>query len=644
MQPSDVAESRYLDLIDQMILILDSRLRVRFANRVLCDMLCCKREQVLNQPWFETFIPETEGETQRSEFENQVHCGTDLEFWYSESPVVCGTGLEAMVAWHNVPVKDTDGAVEFIFCTGEDITERKRAEENLRHNEDRFLSFVQKNNGIIIQFDSGRNPLFFHGAVDQITGYDGSQLLEGRPVWTDIVHPEDLESFREVLDTVCMIPNHSLEQEYRIVRRDGQVRWIRELVQNVSDDGGKAILLQAAIYDITDRKQVEEEKKELERKLIQSQKMEAVGRLAGGISHDFNNILTAIIGYVDLLMMQQDLHDNHLRYLSEIRKSGERAASLTQQLLAYSRKQVLQPKIINLNQLITELNRLLGRLIGENIRLVNDLDPLLGDIKADPGQMQQVIMNLAVNARDAMPDGGELVIATRNVFLDSEYCRRNPEARQGSYVRMSIRDSGTGMDEETSKHIFEPFFTTKEVGKGTGLGLATVYGIVKQSGGSITFTSEPGRGTEFRMYLPRHKEQKSANRENLRQGETCGGSERVLLVEDEEDVRSMIALSLCHYGYSVVEAGTGDRALELFEQSDGKIDLVITDIIMPGMNGPQLARRLLQGRPDLRVLYITGYADNPHLKHDLAERRFPLLQKPFSPETLAAAVRRLLDN
>ena len=398
--------------------------------------------------------------------------------------------------------------------------------------------------------------------------------------------------------------------------------------------------------EIEDRRQAEKALGEKEEMLRQSQKMEAVGRLAGGIAHDFNNLLTAMIGYSDMLMMDSGLDENQRHYVQEIKKSSDRAASLTQQLLAFSRKQVLQPKVLNANALITNIKKMLRMVIGEDIHLLIKLDSELGVIKADPGQIEQVIMNLVVNARDAMPMGGKLTIETQNIYLDEEYCKEHSGSLPGRYTMLAVSDTGHGMDEETKKHIFEPFFTTREKGKGTGLGLSTVYGIVKQSGGYVWVYSEQKRGTTFKVYFQQVDAEVDENRGKVSEEiKSLKGSETILLVEDEEVVRDLIFESLKAFGYDVLKAENGKNALQVFKKNTDKlIHLLITDVVMPDMSGRKLAEKLENKSPSLKVLYISGYTDNAIVHHGILEEKVAFLQKPFSPIQLAKKVREVLVN
>ena len=375
----------------------------------------------------------------------------------------------------------------------------------------------------------------------------------------------------------------------------------------------------------------------------QSQRLESVGRLAGGIAHDFNNMLTAINGYSDLILRQLNDKDPLRSYIEEIKKAGERSALLTHQLLAFSRRQVLRTKVLELNQVVIETSAMLRRLIGEDIQLNLSLDPELGHVEADPGQLTQVIMNLAVNARDAMPEGGKLTIETSDVYLDEEYAALHVPTQPGSYVMLAVHDTGMGIDGKTQRHIFEPFFTTKETGKGTGLGLATVYGIVKQSGGYIWVDSDLGKGAAFKIYLPRIDEKVTSFEENELAERIPKGSETILLVEDEEIVRNLCRQILEACGYKVIEAANGDEALSICRKPDSKIDLLLTDVVMPKMSGRQLVEQLAVLRPEITVLYMSGYTDDAIVRQGAVELGANFIQKPFTFNALAERVRDLLD-
>jgi nitrogen-specific signal transduction histidine kinase/CheY-like chemotaxis protein len=389
--------------------------------------------------------------------------------------------------------------------------------------------------------------------------------------------------------------------------------------------------------DITPRRQLEEQ-------LRQSQKMEAVGRLAGGIAHDFNNVLTAILGYSQMLLTDLSEGDPRREDVREIEQAANRAATLTRQLLAFSRRQVLQPQVLDLNALVENLDKFLRRLIGEDIDLRVHASPDLWLVSADSGQVEQVIMNLAVNSRDAMPTGGKLTIETGNVVLDAAYAQRHIAVTPGEYVMLAVSDTGTGMDEETQARIFEPFFTTKASGKGTGLGLSTVYGIVKQSGGNIWVYSEVGRGTTIKIYLPRESVSVLPPRQVRPETTDLQGTETILLVEDEDPVRALAAKILRGLGYQVMEAKLGREAITIADAHDAGIDLLLTDVVMPGYSGADLARKLAESRPALKVLFMSGYTDEAIIHHGVLDANIAYLQKPFTPDVLAAKVREVLSS
>jgi PAS domain S-box-containing protein len=424
-----------------------------------------------------------------------------------------------------------------------------------------------------------------------------------------------------------------IETRYR--HRHGQLIRATVTLSLHRDLGGQPQYFIAIVEDMSERRALEEQ-------LVQAQKMEAVGRLAGGVAHDFNNLLTAILGYANLVL--EDLEPGHRARadVEEMRRAGESAAALTQQLLAFSRKQILQPQVLDLNAVVTRADGLLQRLIGEDIALLSVLDPEIDRVCADPGQLEQVILNLAINARDAMPRGGRLTIETMNVQIDDAYVARHPGASPGPHVMLAVSDTGVGMNEETLAHIFEPFFTTKQRGDGTGLGLSTVYGIVKQSGGSIWVYSERGRGTTFKLYFPR-AEAAAASPPPPPRPEGLHGTETILLAEDQPEVRSIASAVMQRYGYTVLEAANGDEALRLIKTYRGHIHLLLSDVVMPAMNGPELARRVKAEHRGIRVLFASGYTDDAIVRHGVLDPGVAFLQKPFTPTALLKKIREVLD-
>jgi signal transduction histidine kinase len=450
----------------------------------------------------------------------------------------------------------------------------------------------------------------------------------------DAIHPDDREPVKSVI-AAAREQGIPWTHEYRIIRPDGVVRWIHDRGFPVRDDQGRVILFTGVATDITGRKA-------LEGQLLQAQKMEAVGRLAGGVAHDFNNLLMAITGYGELMRAKVLKDDPLYGYLENILKAGDRAAALTQQLLTFSRQQIIQPQVIDLNWVVLDLEPMLRRLIGEDLHLevVTDRRPLA--VKADPGQMGQVIMNLVVNARDAMPQGGRLTLKAKPVNFTVGCHNRFGLTPPGPYVMLVAQDTGVGMDEATQAHVFEPFFTTKEPGKGTGLGLSTVYGIVKQSGGYLDLESSPGAGSTFTIYLPRLEGIVEPLKVKIPLTASFRGEETVLLVEDEDMLRGLLAKFLRFYGYTVLEARHGGEALLTCEQYPGPIHLMVTDVVMPQMSGRELADRLTPLRPEMGILYMSGYTEETLVQHGVADSSVAFLQKPFRPMELARRVHAVL--
>ncbi len=513
----------------------------------------------------------------------------------------------------------------------EDITARKAAEEALRASEARFRSLIEHSADLIAILDPGGRTLYQSPSVRGMLGYNPEKVL-GVDVF-ELIHPEDAGAVRAALAQLCASPPGSVTSaEYRMRHADGSWRLLRSTAENRLDDPGvRGVVVNTRDLTVA---------RELEAQLFQSQKMEAVGRLAGGIAHDFNNILTAVQGHAGMLAQELPPGSPHLPDVEQIRRSVERAASLTRQLLAFSRLQVLQPKVVDLNDIVAETETMLRLLLGEDIEVETQLAPTLGRIKADPAQVQQILLNLTVNARDAMPEGGRLSIRTENVELDESFTSgfAYPVA-PGRYVQLSFTDTGCGMAPEVVEHIFEPFFTTKAPGRGTGLGLSSVYGTVKQSGGYVWVDTALGQGATFRIYLPEVTEQPEAAEE--RPALVAGGTGVVLLVEDEAAVRSLALRVLSRAGYTVLPATDGEEALELCRAYQGPVDLVLTDVVMPRLGGGELAARLSALRPGVRVLFMSGYAQDA-LAHRGVAKGAGFLAKPFSPELLRRSVAEAL--
>ncbi len=518
---------------------------------------------------------------------------------------------------------------------------RLLAEKAARESEIRIAALVQHSSDAISIIDKNGLLLYTSPANKTIFGYESSDL-DGTQL-QEIIHPDDCGLALATMRDICRSPDKPRSLEVRVRRQDEAWIHVESVLTNLLHEPTVAgIVINSR--DVTERKQAEQALRDSKEKLQQAQKMEAIGQLAGGVAHDFNNLLAVIIGYSEMLLRRLPAdQEPFIRQLMEIKKAGDRAKSLTSQLLAFSRKQVLQPKVLDLNSVVHEMDRMLRRLIGEDIDIRTVLAVDLGNVKADPGQIEQVLMNLAVNARDAMPDGGSLTIETHNVELGENYTRKHPPLEPGAYVMIAVSDSGCGMSQELQSRIFEPFFTTKEKGKGTGLGLATVYGIVQQSGGSISVYSEPGEGTTFKVFLPRVGEPASVCEAPAEKSNELRGSETVLLVEDEEAVRNMASEILHSNGYHVLGAGNGHEALKVSEQHAGAIQLMVTDVVMPQLGGRELAEKLASKRPEMRVLYMSGYTDDAIVHHGVLDGRAAFLEKPFTPDALALKIREVLS-
>jgi two-component system, cell cycle sensor histidine kinase and response regulator CckA len=532
-----------------------------------------------------------------------------------------------------IPIVADDGSVDQILGVATDITDRKHTEQALRESLERFRLVSAATQDLIFDRDLLADRLWHNEPAQRLFGT--GQWIEGGTAWlADRLHPADRERVVAGLKAADASGANSESHEARVRRWDGNYATLLVRANLIRDPSGRVVRVIGTATDVTEQRRLEDQ-------LRQSQKMEAIGRLAGGIAHDFNNLLLVIRGCSDRMVKAIETGEptrTQLQAARLIQAAGERATSLTRQLLAFSRKQVIKPATLDLGAIVRELDPMLRRLLGDDVELMVESAQTLDAIHADPTQLEQVIMNLAVNARDAMPDGGTLCLSTANVSLDAATAARHgPDARPGPHVRLTVTDTGCGMDAATLGRIFEPFFTTKEVGKGTGLGLSTVYGIVRQSNGHIVVQSEPNRGTRFEIYFPRSDEPISRSTTTAASSPAPPGSETVLLAEDDDLVRAFTRTALEEAGYRVLAAHDGDEALRLATNHD-PIHLLVTDVVMPRMSGKQLAERMTAARPSLRVLYMSAYPDVSGL--DVHENGF--LQKPFTADALARKVREVL--
>lgn len=506
----------------------------------------------------------------------------------------------------------------------------RHAERALRATEQKFRAISESMSEMVLAYDMQARLIYSNPAVERLTGYTSQEVSERGLM--HLVHPADSERMREQWQKLFAGDSYS-GQEYRLVTKQGEVRWVIAAWGPIRDDAGRQIGVHGCEHDITARKDAEAAREEFAERLALAQKMESIGRLAGGIAHDFNNLLTVINGYSRLMLNGLSLHDPMRTQLEEIHTSGERAAALTRQLLAFSRKQILKPKVVDLNVVVGGMRSMLARLVGEDVTVVFAVCPSPVMAKADPHQLEQVVMNLAANGRDAMPGGGELRIGTRIGSTGDAGLRQ---------AILTVTDSGTGMSEDTRQHIFEPFFTTKELGRGTGLGLSMVQGIVAQSGGSIEVHSAPGVGTEFEIQLPWAEEAPQAEQAPTFANGAGHGS--ILVVEDQDDVRKFTAVALRCHGYNVIEAAGGRDALLFCGDKSRRIDLIVTDVVMPGMSGPEMVQAAEKLRPGIRSLFTSGYTDDTIVRHGVVHGERQLLHKPFSPEQLAEKVQAMLRS
>jgi len=614
---------RIVETAEEGIWIIDSHDRTTFVNRKMTQLLGYSQEEMLGKSPLDFMDDEAraisiprlaakrQGETAR------------LDMRYRRKD---GSTLWAVITTN--PNFDERGRYQGAMALVTDVSDRKEKEEAIF----RLAALVESSADAIISVDLDGKVLSWNHAAESLYGYSTKEAL-GRSI--RFIVPPDRQVEMDVILTRVRKGEATATFETLQKHRDGRLIPVSAGISPILDPQGRLIAASAIVRDISAQHKLQEQ-------FRQAQKMEAVGRLAGGVAHDFNNLLTVICGYASLLLTQKgDIP--HREELEEINRAGERAAGLTRQLLAFSRKQVLNPMVTCLNPLIKDLEKMLRRLIGEDIQLSTVLQADLGKVKVDLGQMEQVLMNLAVNARDAMPQGGHLIIETRNILVEKGSIGGNVDVVPGSYTVLSVSDTGIGMDKEVLSHLFEPFYTTKGIGKGTGLGLSTIYGIVRQSGGYITVYSEPGKGSCFKVYLPNTTAATQAHPSAAPSTGSKGGTEKILVVEDNEMVRKLTCEILERKGYRVRAVGSAEEALEFFSR-DGMPDLLLTDMVLPGMDGLSLCRSAAQQKCGLKRLLMTGYTEEAMLRQGVSDCGLPLLHKPYSPTGLLAAVRGALGG
>jgi PAS domain S-box-containing protein len=619
--------SAVLETTDALVTVLDRKGRIVRFNRTCESLSGYTFDEAKGRRLFDFLIPPEEVEEVRAVFEDLragVFPGTHENYWLTKS------GNRRRISWSNTALLDADGNVEFVIGTGLDVTERRLAEVALRDSQARFRLLVESvRDYAIFMLDPDGCVVSWNRGAEWIKGYRAEEIIGQH--FSRLYPPEEVVQGKPEEDLRVALSTGRFQEEGWRIRKDGTRFWANILVTAIRTAEGELLGFAKITRDLTERKKLEEQ-------LLQAQKMEAVGRLAGGVAHDFNNILLTVAGRAEQLLARAGGNAPYRRELEEVARAADRGASLTGQLMAFSRREIGQPRVIDLNGVIADLDDLLRRLIGEDIELVTRLAPDLGRMEADPGQIAQVIMNLAVNARDAMPEGGCLTIETSHALAPWLAQTLGPR-----YVLLTVTDSGAGMDAETREHAFEPFFTTKDPGKGTGLGLSTVYGIVTQCHGEIRTESEVGEGSTFRIYFPEVEGEVEASADVQRRiEESKGGSATILLVEDDDAARALLQEFLEESGFRIVPATNGAEALGIFQARGKSIDLIVTDWVMPTMGGQELVERVHLLSPTTPALYISGYTEKRMPEERLRRKGVRFLHKPFSLRELASTVNSLL--
>ncbi|MDD3044263.1 MAG: response regulator [Candidatus Delongbacteria bacterium] len=614
-----------------IIMVLDETGRISRINEFFREMTGFRTEEVKNKNFARSFVSQSYIDKTESALKSSLVDNPDRRFVNS---ILKKDGGSVTVEWHFSQMKNNDNSFLGLLCVGLDISERVEAEDQLKRSEE-LLKRTQSiaNVGSWI-FDRTTSELVWSDEVYKIFGIDKRRIKPDYEILANSITGDDRAVFEREFKA-ALNEGKPFDIIHSIKRKDGTQRTVHQKAEHEKDRKGNVLRTLGMIHDITDQKELEEQ-------LRQSQKMEAIGLLAGGIAHDFNNLLMVILCNCDLMLAEMKKNDPHIDDIIEIKKSGQRAAELTKQLLAFSRKQVLQPQILDLNMIISDLEKMVRRLVGEKIDIVTKIRPNIDMVKADRGQVDQIIMNLVVNARDAMPKGGKIIIETMNVALDDNYIKKYSDIKPGNYVMLAVTDTGSGMSKETVDKIFEPFFTTKGIGKGTGLGLSTVYGIVRQSGGYIYCYSEPGKGTAFKIYLPVAEEGiiSGIDKNNLNALESHG--ETIVVIDDEKEIREVIARMLVQEGFEVLVAEKYEDVLNYFEER--KIDLLITDVIMPEMNGDEIGELILDKYPGTKMIFMSGYTESTIIDFSLLDKNKIYLQKPFSRQSLVQNVKEILNG
>ena len=625
----------YFDLSPIINLELDTDGNILRLNSKGARILECDQDEARGKSWFESFVPETGRvpvkETFRWLMDEKI--GPDEAI---EHPIRTAGGKELWIRWQNSLVRDADGNTTGVFCSGEDVTEQRAAREELRRSEEKYRQVVENAGQAILVAQDGVAK-FVNPKAMKILGAGENRII-GKP-FVNLIAEEDREMVMQRHKDRMLGKEPPSEYSFRILRPDGEKIWVEINAVLINWNGAPATL--NFLTDINDRIVAEQEKSDLQAQLLLSQKLEAVGRLAGGVAHDFNNLLS-VINSAAVFLLEEFQEESQTRAdIMDIKEAADKGAALTRQLLALSRRQVMEPRIIDPAKTISDMRRMLGRIIGEDIELIVTDDGRAGMIKVDPGQLEQILINLTVNSRDAMPSGGKLVIDISTRKISAADAKRIGNLEPGPHIAISITDTGVGIPEDVLPRVFEPFYTTKS--KGSGLGLATVYGIVSQSGGGIWVTSEPGSGARFEIFLPRQNETDEEIRSRLPVPAALWGTETILVVEDDKMVRHVASRSLERSGYKVLEASNAGEALLMCDSHEGPIHLVLSDVVMPFMVGPDMVPRLQQLRPEMKVVYMSGYMERDIVKR-LEDQDVPFIGKPFAPEKLVLMIRSVLDS
>lgn len=649
MEKLQASEKKYKELVENansIILRWDNFGSITFMNEYALNFFGYSHGEIIGQSVVGTIVPRLD-----SSGKDLSHMILDISshperYKNNENENMRKDGTRVYVVWTNKPIMDDHGKCIGILCVGNDITERKRVEEELKKSEERLSIALEVGNAGVWEWYRERKEVRFDSRFHAMLGYVPGELPTADQEWvnTQHHHPDDLPLMLSRVESYLRGDTPVYESEHRIRNKSGTWTWVftRGKLFSLTPSGNKEMFLGIAM-DITERKLAEEGNIKLETQLRQSQKMEAVGQLAGGVAHDFNNMLSVINGYSDMMLVEMSTADPNYERIKEIHKAGLRSSELTQQLLAFARKQTIAPKVIDWNDTVVGMLKMLQRLIGENIELVLKPAATPLRVKMDPAQVNQILANLIVNARDAVSVAGKIEIETGREELDEIFCGTHPDCVPGKYVVLSVSDNGCGMGRETLDHIFEPFFTTKKVGKGTGLGLATVFGIVKQNKGFIDVCSEIGKGTTFKIYLPMHEPVDGAKEKETGKARIFSGIETILLVEDEESLLQFAKRLLEQLGYTVLPASSPGQAIMIAGEYKGEIHLLMTDVIMPEMSGRDLRERISSMRSNIKCLYMSGYTADIIAQKGVLDEGIHFLEKPFTAEALSAKLREALS-